>query len=139
MTETLQSVRQKIEIPFQYTAGAAITRFLLGLKQKVIVAGVCGHCGRRSVPPLSFCGRCWQPISEFVELGGQGTLASFSQLADGAGVVGLIRLQGADSLLAHRLAPGSQGLRLGSRVQPVWRPERSGSILDIEHYRVIAD
>jgi uncharacterized OB-fold protein len=129
------SVRQKIEIPFQYTAGPAVTRFLQGLTNKKLVASVCSKCGRRSVPPLSFCGRCWQPITEFRELRGTGQLLSYSSSGDRT--FGLIHLDGADSALVHWVVAEGVGLMVGSQVEPAWRAERSASILDIDHFRVV--
>jgi uncharacterized OB-fold protein len=129
-------VRQKIEIPFQYTAGPAVTRFLQGLTNQKIVTSVCSKCGWRSVPPLSFCGRCWQPVTEFRELRGTGQLLSYSR--SGNRTFGLIQLDGADSSLVHWVVAGGGPLKISSPVEPVWRAELSGSILDIEHFRVVA-
>jgi hypothetical protein len=136
MPEELISVRQKIEIPFQYTAGPAMTRFLEGLKEKAILAGQCSQCGRSSVPPLSFCGRCWRPVTTFAPLTGEGVLVSYTK-SDADVVYGLILLDGADSSMVHRLDPSGPDKVVGSRVKPVWRAERAGSILDIEHFVVM--
>ena len=38
----------------------------------------CPCCDRRTVPPLSFCGRCWKPIEEMVCVGPRGMLESFA-------------------------------------------------------------
>jgi uncharacterized OB-fold protein len=129
-------VRQRIEIPFQYTAGLAVTRFLQGLTNKKIVTSVCSKCGWRSVPPLSFCGRCWQPVTELRELRGTGQLLSYSSSGDRT--FGLIHLDGADSSLVHWVVADGGRLKIGSPVEPVWQPERSASILDIEHFRAAA-
>jgi uncharacterized OB-fold protein len=135
MSATHWSVRQKIEIPFQYTAGPAVTRFLQGLTNQKIATSVCSKCGWRSVPPLSFCGRCWQPVTEFRELPGTGQLLSYSRSGDQT--FGLIHLDGADSSLVHWVVADGGRLKIGSPVEPVWRAERSASILDIEHFRVV--
>jgi len=95
------------------------------------------------VPPLLFCGRCWRPISEFAEVGPRGIVESFvvapaldSMAPAGASVTyGLIRLDGADSLLAHIVA-GEQ-LAVGAAVEPHWAEQRQGSILDIVHFRIV--
>lgn len=134
----MTSVRQKIEIPFQYTAGPAVTRFLEGLKQKTVVAGVCSQCGRTSVPPLSFCGRCWRPIAEFTSLKGSGVLVSYCRSTGGT-IYGLIRLDGADSTLVHRVVAEAGELRIGARVELVWSAERAASVLDIAHFRILGD
>ena len=143
------TVRQKIEIPYHYTTGPAVGRFLLALKARTILAGVCPECGRASLPPLSTCGRCFKPVTEFREVGPQGTLESFaalpepvSELPDAAlpVVYVLVRLDGAgEARLAHLVrAQGPEALRCGARVEAVWREERRGSILDIAWFRVVA-
>ncbi len=148
MTTENWAVRQKIEIPFRYAAGSALTRFFEGLREKMIYASRCPRCDRRTVPPLSFCGRCWEPIEEMVCVGPRGTLESFAvvphtveELAEAAPVVtyGLIRLEGADTNLAHvlRMEPPAV-LRVGAPVEAVWKGQRTGSILDIEHFRLLA-
>ncbi len=134
----MTSVRQKIEIPFQYTAGPALTRFLEGLKQKTIVAGVCSQCGRSSVPPLSFCGRCWRPITQFAPLSGLGVLVSYTRAADG-NIYGLIRLDGADSTIVHRVLSAASDPQIGAKLEPIWSMERAASILDIEHFRILGE
>lgn len=143
------TVRQKIEIPYSYVAGRAVTRFLLGLKGRVFYASVCGSCGRKNVLPLSFCGRCWKPIDRYVPVGPRGTLESFAAVPGGipelphvAGPViyGLVRLDGADTLLAHLVtADAGEEIRCGARVEAVWREERSGSILDVAAFRVLRE
>ena len=50
-----------------------------------------------------------------------------------------MRLDGADAVLIHRvLEPGEEPLEIGERVEVVVKPEtqRTGSILDIEGFRV---
>jgi hypothetical protein len=138
------TIKQKIQIPYNYSAGPAITKFLRGLQERTIYASLCAACGRRSVPPLSFCGRCWEPIDKYVEVEQKGTLESFveapavpAELASlgRPPVYGLIRLQDCSTSLVHlvQAASGSQ-VRIGATVQPVWREERSGSILDIVRF-----
>jgi uncharacterized OB-fold protein len=53
--------------------------------------------------------------------------------------IGAVRLDGADAVLIHRvLEPGEEPLEIGERVEVVVRPDtqRTGSILDIEGFRV---
>ena len=143
------TLRQKIEIPYNYVAGRAVTRFLLGLKEKVFCASVCGSCGRKNVLPLSFCGRCWKPIDRYEAVGPLGTLESFASVPGGvpelpqiAGPViyGLIRLDGADTLLAHVVTADAEAeIHCGARVEAVWREKRSGSILDVAAFHVLRE
>jgi len=55
-------------------------------------------------------------------------------------IMALIQLDGADSVLAHRLSEvDPDDLRIGMRVRAVFKPkkEREGSILDIMHFEPV--
>jgi uncharacterized OB-fold protein len=134
-------IRQKIRIPFRYTAGQALTRFLLGLAERQIWATRCSQCGRVYLPPLSFCGRCWQQITEWHELPPEGELVSYTLRPKGASgeMLGLIRLEGADTLLVHWLGEvGPDQLEQVARVRAVWSNEPKGGILDIAYFAPIS-
>jgi len=126
-------VRQKIRIPFRYTAGRAMTRFLEGLAQQRVWATRCEGCGRVYVPPLGFCGRCWREIAEWLELPAEGELVSYTIRPPT--ILGLIRLDGADTYLVHRVG-GVEPTEVERvrRVRAVWREDRTGSILDIAYF-----
>jgi uncharacterized OB-fold protein len=133
-------VEQKIQIPYSYVAGAAVGRFLTGLQDRMLYASLCSTCGRKTVPPLSFCGRCWKPISQFVPVGPMGVVESYAGTPDGGSpgaMYAMIRLSGADTCLTHllELAPG-EAAQIGAEVEPMWREERHGSVLDIRCFRL---
>ena len=76
------------------------------------------------------------------ECGPGGTLESFTvghvgidgEPLDEPATIGLVRLDGADTVLMHRLL-GDGPWEIGARVEAVVRAERTGSILDIEGFR----
>lgn len=129
-------VRQKIRIPFRYTAGRAMSRFLMGLAERRLWATRCRGCGHVYVPPLGFCGRCWREIAEWLELSDEGELVSYTvRPAKPPEILGLIRLDGADTHLVHRLGEVEPTeLERVVRVRAVWREDRTGSILDIAYF-----
>ena len=51
----------------------------------------------------------------------------------------LVKLDGADTSLAHIVTDGFERLRVGSRVAAVWKPDdqRVGSIRDIACFRIV--
>jgi uncharacterized OB-fold protein len=52
--------------------------------------------------------------------------------------LGLIRLDGADAVLLHRvLDTGDEPLEIGERVEAILASDRTGSILDIEGFRPV--
>ena len=145
-TTIAPTIRQKIQIPYKYSAGPAMTKFLRGLQEKIIYASVCSGCGRRSVPPIGFCGRCWRPIDDYVEVKQRGSVESLVPVANAAqppeeGLTyqtgyALILLEGCSTSLVHmvRWSPKSP-LGIGSVVVPVWNGERTASILDIAYFQ----
>lgn len=124
---------QKISLPYRYTAGAAQRAALAGLRDGQIVASR----GRaHTVVPARPFAPDGTALPEIVELPDDGVLeaVTVAHHLDGAPAFGLIRLAGATTLLFHRLGGGAEELAAGARVRAVWRAERSGSILDIEHF-----
>ena len=134
-------VVQKIQIPYSYVAGVAVGHFLTGLKDGVFYASACSACGRKTVPPLSFCGRCWKPITQFTPVGPRGILESFARVPgneSSAAVFALVRLEGADTCLAHLLElEPDETPTIGAAVESVWREHRVGSVLDISCFRLV--
>jgi uncharacterized OB-fold protein len=145
-TSVAPTIRQKIQIPYKYSAGPAMTKFLRGLQDEVIFASVCSGCSRRSIPPIGFCGRCWRPIEEYVEVEQRGVIESLVSPPDVAGQAGasagessayaLIRLQDCTTNLVHLVRWNvASPIGIGSLVVPVWQEERTAGILDIAYFR----
>jgi uncharacterized OB-fold protein len=139
-------------IPVQsfYTVGKGGQIFFQALKQRGKLMGVrCASCAQVYVPARSFCERCFAKLVEQVEVKRTGKLVSYTLChvdRDGARLrrpvaLALVRLEGATTLLLHRLLgvsdPGE--VKIGSRVETVIKPKakRIGSILDIEGFRVL--
>ncbi|MBC7232420.1 MAG: Zn-ribbon domain-containing OB-fold protein [Chloroflexi bacterium] len=136
------------EIPIQsrYTCGLAGEKFFREIMENGRFAGThCAECEYTYVPPTIYCERCFAKLDEWVEVGPEGTVQSFTVLLvapDGTpleepDILALIQLDGADSVLVHRLGKvGLDELAIGMRVKAVFKPkkEREGSILDIVHF-----
>jgi uncharacterized OB-fold protein len=136
-----------LEYPYTRSVGPVIGRFLGGLKEGVI-EGIRGSDGRVLVPPLEYDPETGEDLSEFVEVGTNGTVTTWSWLAeprsnnplDRPFAWALIRLDGADTALLHAVDGGDEGaMRTGMRVRARWRDERQGHITDIECFEPIAD
>ena len=52
--------------------------------------------------------------------------------------VGIVKLEGSDGGLFHRLVADEGVIAIGARVEAVLADERTGSILDIEHFRTVS-
>jgi len=131
-----------ITIPFSYAAGGAASRFLATLRDHRRIMGTrCPSCKKVLVPARSFCPGCWEDTGEWVEVGPEGALVSWTtvrlplpHLPPPPVTLGLLRLDRADTDLLHRIGGDPEGLAPGARVRPVWREARSGSLLDIAHF-----
>ena len=138
-----------LPVRHRYTPGVAGEAFFTALRDSGVILGSrCEACAYTYVPARSFCERCFAELSPDVEVGPGGELVSFTiAFVDVDGdpleaprTFGLVRLDGADAVMLHRVLdpPDEEPLEVGERVEVVFRPEaeRTGSILDIEGFRV---
>jgi uncharacterized OB-fold protein/putative sterol carrier protein len=131
----------RIEIPYRWTTGPAMGRFLTELRDNKKIVGLrCGRCGRIYVPPPDVCGPCFAPMDDWVELGPGGLVTSFSRVnyplpwrpVGPPYTLALIRLDGADTDLLHLVE--ADEVRVDMRVKPWWNAARTGSVLDIRAF-----
>ena len=129
-----------ITIPYKWTTGPAVGRFLAELKENARLVGArCGVCGKVYVPPADVCGQCYKPLDDWVALSGEGTVVAITTVerampfspTPAPYTLALVRLDGADTDLLHLASPG---LKAGERVAAVFKTERAGSLLDIERF-----
>jgi uncharacterized protein len=137
-----------LPVRHRYTPGVAGGAFFTALKERGVLLGSrCEHCSYTYAPARMFCERCLAELSADTEVGPGGELVSFTIVFQGIDgepldqpqTLGAVRLDGADAVLIHRvLEPGEEPLEIGERVDVVVKPEtqRTGSILDIEGFRV---
>lgn len=72
-----------------------------------------------------------------VDVGPEGRLVSWTDVP-GRGTYALVRLDGADTALVHRLLDPGARLVIGVRVRARLAVERSASILDVEGFEVVS-
>jgi len=149
LPEEVRRWEGEIPVGHRYTPGVAGEAFFTALRDRGVLLGSrCVACSYTYVPARLFCERCFAELAADAEVGPGGTLVSFTiSFVDLEGrplerpvTFGLVRLDGADAVLLHRIvAPGEEPLEIGERVEAVRRPdgERSGSILDIEGFRLV--
>ena len=139
-----RAIRGEMPVAFHYTPGVGNAAFFEALRARGAFLGSrCDACGVTYLPARIFCERCFAALGPRVECGPGGVLESFTvahvdvdePLAE-AVVAGLVRLDGADTVLLHRLL-GDADWAIGMRVDAVLRPadDRAGSILDVEGFR----
>jgi uncharacterized OB-fold protein len=135
----------QIYIPNTYSAGAVGSRFLIELRDRKRIMGTrCPTCNRVYVPARSVCKDCFGQLGEWIEVSYQGTVLTYSvchqpnpvQPVEPPLVYGIIQLDGADTGFVHMLGEVTpEQLRVGMRVQAVFKEERAASILDIKYFK----
>jgi uncharacterized protein len=136
----------RVPIRHRYTPGVAGEAFFQALKDRgEFLASRCESCGITYCPARLFCERCFAgPLEANVTVGPQGTVLSFTVGSTGVEgerldeplTIGLIRLDGADTVLVHFLVEAEE-LVTGLRVEPRFLPrtKRTGSMLDLQGFR----
>lgn len=130
----------------RYTPGVAGTAFFTALRDRGVLLGSrCEACSYTYVPARLFCERCFAELAADTEVGPGGELVSYTigfvglegEPLEDPETIGLVRLDGADSVLVHRVLDADEPLEIGERVEVVLRPlgDREGTILDIEGFR----
>lgn len=137
----------KLDLPFKYSAGRTASRFLIEIRDKQRILGKrCPKCNRVIVPARLFCKECFTQTAEWVEVGPEGTLLTFTVVFRGEKhhpkeppfAYGMIQLDGADTSLVHFLGQTDVAqLRPGLRVRAVFSEKRIGHILDIKHFETV--
>ena len=132
---------------FRYTPGVANAAFFDALRERGVLLGSrCDACAVTYLPARIFCERCLAELRPETECGPEGVLVSLTMghvdlddepLAEPV-AIGLARLDGADTVLMHRVL-GAATPRIGARVRVEVREpsERTGSMLDIEGFRPV--
>jgi uncharacterized protein len=134
---------------WKYTryAGHTGSRFLIELRDNKRIMGTkCPVCHRVYVPARFFCYVCFKSMDEWVEVSNEGTLTAFTMVYQSEPsypvktpfAYGIIKVDGADTGFAHIIGEvNPKDLRIGMRVQAVFKENRIGSILDIQYFKPI--
>ena len=145
MTE-LVSIPGHWDFDYTYFAGEAASRFFAALKESQQIMGArCPSCQRVLVPARSFCDACFQRTTDWVEVGPEGTLetftiitAAFPGLPEPPIVMAYVTLDGADTALVNLvlgldlsdIAAAAAALQRQPRVQVQYVPQPQGRITD---------
>ncbi|MBI3785825.1 MAG: OB-fold domain-containing protein [Deltaproteobacteria bacterium] len=142
------SQRQKMEFPYKHSTGPTIGRFYAGLKEQKKIWGQRVAGQGVVVPPLGYSEIDASEAGEWVEVSDRGTLTAvalvhhpIADLHPSAKPFAfvLVKLDGADTALAHIVSDNLDTAKVGARVQAVWAADdkRSGTLRDIESFRVV--
>jgi len=127
------SMAATLKMPYTLTPGRATGIFLAALAQQQILGSRCTACSTVRVPAQDVCPDCGGESPEIVRVPETGVLEAWTQTDQG--VIALVRLDGTDISLLHRLV-SADGAEMGGRVSAVWNDERTGAIVDISGFAV---
>ncbi|MGQ9721168.1 MAG: Zn-ribbon domain-containing OB-fold protein [Candidatus Jordarchaeum sp.] len=154
MTSSKEEVIPVTGIPvvaaFRWSVGELMDRFIRELGNKKILGAKCSKCNYTYVPPRIRCGKCSTKMDEknLTELSSKGVLVGYTTAyveLDGNGnfrelekpkAIGAIKLDGAGSTIYMPLVDlDPEKLKVGMKVEVVWREETKGEIADIKGFK----
>jgi len=134
-----------LPVTSRYTFGLAGERFFRTIKDEGRILGTrCPKCDHIYVPATIFCERCMYELKEWVDVGTEGEVFSYTLLYanyDGTPratpeIVAFVKF--GDGGVIHRLGEvDPEKVQIGMMVEAVFKPKskRNGSILDILYFR----
>jgi len=135
----------RIKVPYTWSVGEVGSRFFIELRDNQKIFGKrCPACQKVLVPARKICGTCSKQTEEWVEVGNQGTVQTFTVVHYRSDVqplkppfgYGVIKLDGADTGMAHLLyGSDPANWKIGMKVKAVFKDKRTGNILDIAYFQ----
>ena len=134
----------EITIPYTWTTGFAIGRFLGEIKEHArLLGGKCPNCKKIFVPIFDCCPMCLREFSEkdLVPVKGEGEVIALTRIYEKPvwspfeppySLI-LVKLKGTDSQIIH--VAFDKEITIGSKVKVKFKEKREGSILDFEFVR----
>lgn len=123
---------QQLVLDYKHTLGAAHRAFLRALTEGRLLAS--GDGNRRYVPARPFAPDGTRLAAELEEVSARGVVlaATTAHHRPGAPVFGLIRIDGSETAMLHRL---EQEVSAGTSVEAVWEEGADPSITAIRWFR----
>lgn len=142
------SQRMTVQFPYKHSTGEVTGRFLAGLREQKKIWGRRVSGQGVVVPPNSYSEVDAKAGGEWVEVKDEGTVTAVGVVAkpvehlhpsDAPFAYVLVKLDGADTALAHVVKDRIDEVRVGSRVKAVWAPDgqRRGTIRDIACFEIV--
>lgn len=136
-----------METDYIYTLGLAGERFFNEIKKNGRIQGAkCKRCGNVFVPPRLYCERCFDKLTEWVNVGTKGVVHTFTVAyidINGAKlqepvIYALIKFKGTKGGLLHKLGEiEPHEVEINMPVEALLKPqtERTGNINDIRYFK----
>jgi len=153
-TEPLSQLDYTMTLDYQHSYGHFYGTLFDGIKHERRIRGVrCPSCRSVLVPPRQYCDACYVKTSDWIDVPDTGIVQACSvvhieflgQRVPPPYVYAEIVLDGTATRLIHTVGgltaeqAREGGVHPGSRVQAVWSDRRTGSLTDIDYFRVLGD
>lgn len=150
-SDELITINGSWNFSYTYFAGETASRFFRELRESRIMGTRCSKCRRVLVPARSFCDACFARTDEWVEVGPEGTLETFTIIAtqfpglpEPPIVMAYVTLDGADTALVNLLLDfdvadidaATKILQTTPRVVTRFKDDPEGRITDV-HFELI--
>lgn len=149
----LLTVVAEWNLRYEYFGGEAATKFYNEVRENGRLFGArCSECKRVLVPPRGYCEDCYRLIDDWVEVGPEGVVQTFTILTlklDGFPpppvLIAYVQLDGADTSIANYVtgvdmtdveSVGREFALNPPRVKAVFNDERTGRVSDF-HFELV--
>lgn len=154
MSDNVLTVPGHWDITYDHSAGETASRFLSTLQDEGRILGRrCPECERVLAPPRGVCDKCFVDTTDWVEIGPEGHIESFTIVPHNLGAgpdapyaIAYVQLDGADTAMVNLLVgldlddsdEAAERLGIGTRVEAIFKPkdEREARITDF-HYELV--
>jgi hypothetical protein len=145
-TTSLGYFEGQIPINYKYTMGVAGELFFRKIMEKgEFIASKCSECDTKTIYPLIYCENCFAEIKEYVSVGLEGELYSWTECYsdyqgnhyDKPHQMGMVKFPGIEGGIIHRLNIDTAEIMIGMKVIAILKPakQRKGSIDDILYFK----
>lgn len=147
MVERVETVLGRLYVPYHNWYGKTASRFFQELRDNKKIFGTrCQSCAKTYLPPRAICPECFEKLDSWVELPPKGILTAYTvvnytyseyyQPRKAPYVLGIIRLDGADTGICHLVDEVDPArVFIGMRLEAVFSEKKKGDILDIAYFR----
>ena len=140
-----------MDASYNWSVGAYMERFFGGFEQRKFLGIRCPDCGKVFVPPRMICEDCFTETEEWLELGDEGTVEAYTvgyvavdvkagglTELDTPEIIALIKPDGADTCLIHRIAEAEPlDIEVSMRVRAVWAEDAKGELADLRYFKPV--
>lgn len=144
-SEPVKMIITPVRCEYSFTPGKSQQKFLKNMLKGKLTGQKCDGCNKVYIPPRGACGRCGRATDQEVEVKDTGTIVSFSIIRVPSQNITVelpyaaasVVLDGADISFSALIQGCSYDeVRIGMRVQGVWRPkeEWTTSLNNISHF-----